>query len=100
MNDYPENATLDLTAYRAGLAAYRHLVATYVADALLRSDDDEHRRIVRFARGLDEAGLSIRSEVDLCLETFHEHDTASAWMSPIARKATDTPNPWNDDPPF
>lgn len=100
MNNYPENATLDLTAYRAGLAAYRQLVSAYVADALLRSDDDEHRRIVRFARGLDEAGLNIRSDVDLHLETFHERDAASAWKSPIARKAVDTPNPWDDTPPF
>lgn len=100
MNDYPENATLDLTAYRAGLAAYRQLVSTYVAEALLCSNDDEHRRLLRFARGLDEAGLSIRSEVDLHLETFHERDAASAWKAPITRKAADSPDPWGDDPPF
>lgn len=100
MSDYPENATLDLTAYRAGLAAYRQLVSTYIAEALLLSDDDEHRRLLRFARGLEEAGLSVRSEVDLCLTTFHERDAASAWKAPINRKAVDSPNPWDDDPPF
>lgn len=100
MSDYPENATLDLTAYRAGLAAYRQLASTYVAEALLLSNDDEHRRLLRFARGLEEAGLSIRSEVDLYLETVHERDAASAWKSPITRKAVDPGNPWDDTPPF
>jgi len=100
MNGYPENATLDLIAYRAGLAAYRQLVSTYVAEALLLSNDDEHRRLLRLARGLEEAGLSIRSEVDLSLETVHERDAASAWASPIARKAADSRDPWGDTPPF
>lgn len=80
-----ETSALDITVYRAALAAMRNLVAEHIAESLEGSDDAEHRRTMRLVRGLDEAGLNIDNLVEGWLES-HDASTLEVWQSPSLRR--------------
>ncbi|MEU2789086.1 hypothetical protein [Streptomyces sp. NPDC007100] len=101
MSERLDTAALDTTAYRAAFGSLRQIVAQHMADALVQGDDAEHRRTVRLARGLDEAGLNLDAEIDAYISGNHDARPKWAWKSPAARKEHELPAPWDvDEPPF
>ncbi|GHH29973.1 hypothetical protein [Streptomyces rubradiris] len=100
MSERTETVALDVTAYRAAFGTLRTMLAEYLAEALVHGDGPEHRRLTRFARGLDEAGLNLDDLIDSFITGTWDTRPAWAWKSPTARKEPVLGDPWDDTPPF
>ncbi|MEU0783460.1 hypothetical protein ABZ341_18040 [Streptomyces sp. NPDC006173] len=100
MRERSENDKLDLTAYRAALAGFQQIAASNAADALLNtSSDGEHRRVLAFARELEEAGLSIDDRINGHVLYQRDGDPDWARKSPTAREeACPSVSPFGPDP--
>lgn len=88
-------ATSDLSAYRAATASYRRIIVAHLAETLASSNDEEHRKGLRLAMALDEAGLNVDLDVDAYADQFCEIDPRKLWQLPSTRYPELT-----DEPPF
>lgn len=108
MSDTADGLASDLVAYRVTLTLLRRLVVEHIGDGLGRDSDELHAAVMALGRALDDAGLSVRADVDRYLIESEHANPARAWVAPSERYSARGANGWgapagsgySDEPPF
>ncbi|WP_328336820.1 hypothetical protein [Streptomyces violaceus] len=97
-----QTAEADVSALRAALIAWRHVVAHAVAwNISFAETDEQHEPWAELALQLERAGLGITADVDAITPKFGK-DARGVWKPPTVQReehlryCAEMPSPWSD----